>query len=60
MGALKLWRTGLDKLAPYEPVFYGVNVEALLKAVRGNLTQLEADQRKNAATFNLPTISLIC
>jgi predicted metal-dependent hydrolase len=60
VGALKLWRTGLEKLVPYEPVFYGVNVTALLEAVRGNLKELEADQQKGAEAFNLPTIHLIC
>ena len=60
VGALKLWRTGLEKLAPYEPVFYGVNVDALLNAVRGNLAELEADQQKSADALNLPTIQLIC
>jgi uncharacterized protein len=60
IGAVKLWRTGLEKLAAYEPVFYGINVESLLEAVRGNLAQLEADQQKNPAAFNLPSIHLIC
>jgi predicted metal-dependent hydrolase len=60
VGALKLWRTGLEKLAPYEPAFYGVNVESLLNAVRGNLAQLEADQGKDPAALSLPSIDLIC
>ena len=59
-GRVKLWRTGLEKLAPYEPAFYGVNVEALLNAVRDNLAQLEADQGKDPVTLNLPSIHLIC
>jgi predicted metal-dependent hydrolase len=60
VGAQKLWRTGLEKLAPYEPAFYGVNVESLLEAVRANLKQLEADPQTTAATLPIPTIHLIC
>ena len=60
VGALKLWRTGLEKLAAYGPAFYGINVESLQVAVRGNLAELEADPQKNSALFNLPTIHLFC
>lgn len=60
VGAVKLWRTGLDKLAPFQPLFYGINVEALLDTVRGHLKQLEADPQKTAAAIDTPTIHLIC
>ena len=40
-GALKLWRTGVEKLEPYAPVFLGIDVETLIAAVRRHLAQLE-------------------
>lgn len=60
VGAIKLWRTGLDKLAAYEPIFYGVNVESLLKSVRSHLKLLEAEPQKTGPAIDTPTIHLIC
>ena len=60
MGALKLWPTGIEKLAPFAPIFYGVNVEALIEAVRVNLAELQADQQRDCSSFVLPTINLLC
>jgi predicted metal-dependent hydrolase len=61
-GALKLWRTGLEKLAPYQPVYLGMNVEALVQSVRANLTDLEQAEKRGAppAHLEIPTIQLIC
>ncbi len=61
-GALKLWRTGLEKLEPYEPVFLGVNVASLAGAVRDHLARLEADPQNNGAELlsNPPTINFVC
>jgi hypothetical protein len=59
-GAIKLWRTGLEKLEPYRPVHLGVNADALGEAVKGHLQQLEADPQKTVAELNPPTIFLIC
>jgi len=56
-GALKLWRTGLEKIAPYAPVHLGVNVEALAEAVQRNLAELESAQ---TARLEAPSIHLIC
>lgn len=41
-GALKLWRTGIEKLEPYGPVFLGIDVDGLLQAVREHLRDLES------------------
>jgi uncharacterized protein len=59
-GAVKLWRMGLEKLEPYWPVYFGVNVEALCGAVGVHLKQLEADPQITAAALDPPTIILIC
>ena len=40
-GALKLWRTGIEKLEPYAPAFLGVDVDGLIDAVRRHLADLE-------------------
>lgn len=61
-GALKLWRTGLEKLEPYAPVFLGVNVEFLVSAVKDHLARLEADPQNNGAELlsQPPTIHFVC
>jgi predicted metal-dependent hydrolase len=59
-GAIKLWRTGLAKIEPFGPVFFGVNIAALIEAVKGHLTELETDQQKASLTLRPPTIHLIC
>jgi|ERR1044071_398435 hypothetical protein len=61
-GALKLWRTGLEKIQPYGPVHLGVNVEALAEAVRKNLSELERSQKSagQTLTLDIPSIHLIC
>ncbi len=61
-GALKLWRTGLEKIAPYGPIHLGVNVEALAEAVERNLSDLDQNQKTGAQPLNLeiPSIHLIC
>ena len=60
VGAIKLWRTGIEKLAPYGPVFLGINVDTLVTAVRANLAQLEAGQPRATDTLIPPTINLLC
>ena len=60
-GALKLWRTGLDKIAPYAPVYFGISVESLMHAVNADLAKLESNQQAGAdVTLNPPTINFIC
>jgi predicted metal-dependent hydrolase len=62
VGAIKLWRMGLEKIAPYAPVHLGVSVEPLVESVRRNLAELEASQESGRATaaIQFPTIQLIC
>jgi predicted metal-dependent hydrolase len=60
VGAIKLWRTGIEKVVPFGPVYLGVNVETLVGAVRANLAQLEAGQPNTTDTLVPPTINLLC
>lgn len=60
VGAIKLWRMGVDKIALYGPVFYGINVESLIEAVRANLAQLESGKPNTTDTLVPPTINLLC
>jgi hypothetical protein len=61
-GALKLWRTGLEKLELYAPVFCGVNVEFLASAVKDHLARLEADPQNSGTELlsHPPTIHFVC
>lgn len=56
-GALKLWRTGIEKLEPYTPVFLGIDVEGLISAVRRHLADLERAPDSGFAEFRPPKIS---
>jgi len=60
VGAIKLWRTGIEKVETYGPVYLGVNVETLVTAVRANLAQLESGQPNTTDTLVPPTINLLC
>jgi predicted metal-dependent hydrolase len=62
VGAVKLWRTGLQKLTAYQPVYCGMNVEALTQGVESSLARLEAAQQHGEPTpvLELPSIQLIC
>lgn len=61
-GALKLWRTGMDKLENYAPVHLGVNVESLLDGVKANFAVLSAAQQQGRPmpSLDIPLISLLC
>jgi predicted metal-dependent hydrolase len=62
IGAVKLWRTGLEKLAPYQPVYLGMNVAALMASVQENLGHLERAHERGMPTpgLEIPSIRLIC
>ena len=57
-GALKLWRTGIEKIAPYGPVCFGIDVRALVSAVTKDLEDLERAQPA-MPVLTPPKISLI-
>jgi predicted metal-dependent hydrolase len=56
-GALKLWRTGIEKLEPYGPVFLGIEVDALIEAVKKDLRDLEQTEQPAPGSFIPPQIS---
>ncbi|HEX9262747.1 MAG TPA: DUF309 domain-containing protein [Candidatus Binatia bacterium] len=61
VGALKLWRMGLEKLEPFGPIHFGISVDALVQAVKENLAELDANQQSGAAVaIDPPTIHFIC
>lgn len=61
VGALKLWRMGLEKLEPFGPIHFGISVDALVQAVKENLAELDAKQQSGAAVaIDPPTIHFIC
>jgi uncharacterized protein len=61
-GALKLWRTGVEKLEVYGPVCLGIDVDALISSVKEDLAELESSQQGGVAlpVLTPPTIQMIC
>lgn len=41
IGAIKLWRSGLEKLAAYPPVHLGVKLDSFIQAVKADLKEIE-------------------
>jgi len=60
VGAIKLWRMGIEKLLLFGPVFLGINVESLIENVRANLAQLESGKPNTTDLLVPPTIDLLC
>jgi len=54
IGAIKLWRVGLEKLDAYPSIHLGVDLAALAGATRNNLQIVEAAHQKNAAAPDIP------
>jgi hypothetical protein len=60
-GALKLWRMGLEKLAPYGPAHLGINLDAFLQVVQENLSELAAKETNDSRpAIQPPSIHFIC
>lgn len=60
-GALKLWSMGLEKIEPYGPICLGVNVDALINAVKHDLSELAANpQSGESLSLTPPTIQVVC
>ena len=60
-GALKLWRMGVEKLAPYSPAHLGISVDALIEAVEANLSELAVNETSQATpAIQPPSIHFIC
>jgi uncharacterized protein len=60
IGAIKLWRAGLEKLEAYPPIHLGVDLAALAGGTRNNLQIVDVAHQKNAAApaIPIPRISL--
>ena len=59
IGAIKLWRRGLEKLEAYPAVHLGVDLASLTGAARENLKEVEAAYRENAAAPELTVPQII-
>jgi predicted metal-dependent hydrolase len=62
VGAIKLWRMGLEKIEPYGPSYEGIELESFTALVRANLAKLEAAAREEGATpaLDAPAIHFLC
>ena len=54
IGAIKLWRTGLEKLETYPEIHMGVDLASLIGATRNNLKEVEAAHQQNSAAPDIP------
>lgn len=59
-GAVKLWRSGLGKLAVYPAVHLGVKLESFVREVKADLKEIELAQQQgvDAPAFAAPQIFL--
>ncbi|HEY2987299.1 MAG TPA: DUF309 domain-containing protein [Candidatus Binatia bacterium] len=59
IGAIKLWRTGLEKLEGYPAIHLGIDLGSLLRATKENLKVVEAahQQSSRAAEIDVPQIA---
>ena len=60
IGAIKLWRSGLQKLEPYGVVHLGVHLGPFVEQVKNNLkiVELSHQQGEPFATLTVPVLSL--
>src|SRR5574337_1599135 len=60
IGAIKLWRSGLEKLAAYPPVHLGLKLDPFVQEVRAALREIELAYQKggDAPALNVPQLSL--
>jgi len=53
IGSIKLWRSGLEKLAAYPPVHMGVELGSFIKEVKAGLKEIELAYEKGSDSLNL-------
>ena len=53
IGAIKLWRSGLEKLEPYPPVHLGVELLSFVQGVKSNLKAVEIAHQSGGAAPEL-------
>jgi predicted metal-dependent hydrolase len=61
MGAIKLWRAGLQKLGGYPPIHLDVDVASFIKGVEVSLKEVEGAYQKgqDSPDLNIPPLALI-
>lgn len=61
IGAIKLWRSGLEKLGRYPPVYLGVNLDSFVGGVRTNLKQVETAHQsgEECPGLKVPLLSFV-
>jgi predicted metal-dependent hydrolase len=60
IGAIKLWHSGLEKLAGYPPNYLGVDLASFLQGVKKNLAEIELAYEKGGdpPALKVPVLSL--
>ncbi len=60
IGAIKLWRSGLEKLTDYPPVHLGIKLDPFIQDVKANLKEIELAYQKwgDSPALNVPRLSL--
>jgi len=60
IGAIKLWRAGLAKLAAYPPVHLGVDLDSFIQGVKRNLAEVELVYEKGGdpAQLHVPVLRM--
>ena len=60
MGAIKLMRSGLEKISAYPPIHLGVTVDSFAHGVKANLREIEIDHQTkgNPPELQIPPLSL--
>lgn len=59
VGALKLFKAGLERLRRYEPSCLEIDVSKLVKAVKTNIDQLSNSEINSDRAFQVPTIEFV-
>lgn len=54
IGAIKLWRAGLEKLETYPAIHFGIDLASLTRATRVNLKEVELAHRQNSTAPEIP------
>ena len=60
IGAIKLWRSGLEKIEVFGPSHIGINLDSFIQGVKSNLKEIEAAYRRREAApeISIPSLSL--
>ena len=61
IGAIKLWHSGMERLAAYPANYLGVDLASFLQVVKENLTEIELAYKKGGdpPALKVPVLSLV-